>query len=92
MLTSPFLQDITSVSLPGLSSSLADPLLLRSTCVTWAASTSTWNNVASSGPVAGQYATCAQAVQDPAAFDEAYFEINYLRGALLSFSSLDQEG
>ncbi|BGP48237.1 hypothetical protein JCM10450v2_004109 [Rhodotorula kratochvilovae] len=49
------------------------------TCGTWAGSTSTWNNVASSGPVAVQYATCAQAVQDPAAFDEAYFEINYLR-------------
>ncbi|BGP48222.1 hypothetical protein JCM10450v2_004094 [Rhodotorula kratochvilovae] len=48
------------------------------TCGTWAVSTSTWNNVASSGPVAAQYATCAQAVQDPAAFDEAYFEINYL--------------
>lgn len=51
------------------------------TCGDWAGSTSTWTNINSSGAVAAKYPTCADAVRDPAAFVEAYFEINYLTGA-----------
>ncbi|TNY24628.1 concanavalin A-like lectin/glucanase domain-containing protein [Rhodotorula diobovata] len=50
------------------------------TCGDWAGETGTWHDSYLSGPgVYPKYATCAAANADPAAFKEAYFEINYLK-------------
>ncbi|KPV74649.1 glycoside hydrolase family 16 protein [Rhodotorula graminis WP1] len=53
--------------------------LANLTCGDWAGPTATCANVGSSGSAAADYPTCADAVRDPAAFVEAYFEINYLK-------------
>jgi hypothetical protein len=45
------------------------------------ASPSTWKSTTSSGSCISKYPTCADAVRDPAAFAEAYFDINHLSGA-----------
>ncbi|GAA5996571.1 uncharacterized protein JCM10292_003060 [Rhodotorula paludigena] len=48
------------------------------TCGTWAGQTAIWFNSHSSGDTSA-YADCVAAVQDPAAFAEAHFEINYVK-------------
>ncbi|GAA5873992.1 hypothetical protein JCM8547_001595 [Rhodosporidiobolus lusitaniae] len=50
------------------------------TCGDWAGLDSVWQDPLQSGPGCyPKYANCAAAVQDPTAFAEAYFEINYVK-------------
>ncbi|GAA6057739.1 hypothetical protein JCM3770_001715 [Rhodotorula araucariae] len=49
------------------------------TCGDWAGSQAVWRDASVSGAVYPKYKTCAAANADPAAFVEAYFEINYLK-------------
>ncbi|GAA5959343.1 hypothetical protein JCM8115_000081 [Rhodotorula mucilaginosa] len=49
------------------------------TCGDWAGIDGVFQRGDLSGSCYPQYANCAAAVQDPAAFSEAYFEVNYIR-------------
>ncbi|BGP40272.1 hypothetical protein JCM10450v2_004252 [Rhodotorula kratochvilovae] len=49
------------------------------TCGDWAGNQAVWQDASLSGPVYPKYKTCAAANADPAAFPEAYFEVNYLK-------------
>ncbi|GAA5996540.1 glycoside hydrolase family 16 protein [Rhodotorula paludigena] len=49
------------------------------TCGDWAGNDAVWTDPAQSGSCATKYATCADAVADPNAFAEAYFEISYVK-------------
>ncbi|GAA5983400.1 hypothetical protein JCM10908_000274 [Rhodotorula pacifica] len=55
-------------------------------CGEWAGIDGVFQRSDLSGACYPQYANCAAAVQDPAAFAEAYFEVNYLRG--MSYTTL----
>ncbi|BGP55769.1 hypothetical protein JCM8202v2_003376 [Rhodotorula sphaerocarpa] len=48
-------------------------------CGDWAGIQSVFERSDLSGACYPKYATCGAAVQDPAAFTEAYFEVNYIR-------------
>ncbi|GAA5975934.1 hypothetical protein JCM11641_002842 [Rhodosporidiobolus odoratus] len=49
-------------------------------CGRMAAKSATWKSSTASGPTcAAKYATCADAAADPAAFKEAYFDVNYIK-------------
>ncbi|GAA6021012.1 hypothetical protein JCM10207_003888 [Rhodosporidiobolus poonsookiae] len=49
------------------------------TCGDWAGQDSVWRDPLQSGKCYPKYKTCSAAVQDPAAFKEAYFEVNYVK-------------
>ncbi|GAA5850479.1 hypothetical protein JCM8547_001887 [Rhodosporidiobolus lusitaniae] len=49
------------------------------TCGGWAGDASVWSATDQSGSCSSSYSTCAEAVQDPTNFEEAYFEINYIK-------------
>ncbi|GAA5983624.1 hypothetical protein JCM11641_007303 [Rhodosporidiobolus odoratus] len=49
------------------------------TCGDWAGVDSIWQDPTQSGSCGKTYSNCLAAVQDPSAFDEAYFEINYVK-------------
>ncbi|GAA5898049.1 hypothetical protein JCM6882_003315 [Rhodosporidiobolus microsporus] len=48
-------------------------------CGRMAGKTSTWRSASGSGSCYPRYATCADAAMDPAAFSEAYFDVNYIK-------------
>lgn len=61
-------------------------------CGDWAGIQSVFERSDLSGACYPKYATCGAAVQDPAAFTEAYFEVNYIRGGFLTVYDCVRDG
>ncbi|BGP16407.1 hypothetical protein JCM10213v2_004409 [Rhodosporidiobolus nylandii] len=49
------------------------------TCGQWAGEEAVWQDRNQSGSCSASYATCAQAMQDSKNFEDAFFEISYVK-------------